>query len=237
MVVNINFTQNESKANPPAEKESRPTPESYGITKPELKKAFTELEEKEKGDKPRTVAESRRFYRLKKYGDSTQNLASITGNKPSKPRDLAKMNQAPNDAKPDTIQKIIDAIYNGKTFLAACEEYSLKPKEFYKELEKTENFTLKKEFYAARCLLAEYYLQRREDLENDLKSGKIDPSTYSCLSSDYKYLAGKLAPLAYGDKIQLDATVERIDSAPSQSKLEQLNKLLQITDAEYEIKD
>lgn len=232
MVVNIDFSKNESKANPPAEKESRPTPESYGITKPELKKAFEELQEKEKGGKPRTVAESRRFYRLKKYGDATQNLASITGNKPTKPRDLAKMNQAPNNTSPDTIQKIIDSIYNGKTFLSACEEYSIKPKEFYREIEKQENFTLKKDFYSARCLLAEYYLQRREDLENDLRNGKIDPSTYTCLSSDYKYLAGKLAPLAYGDKLRIESDIyTHTESTVDTSKVAELNKM--IIDASY----
>ena len=232
MVVNIDFSKNESKANPVTEKESRPTPESYGITKPELKKAFKELEEKEKGDKPRTVAESRRFYRLKKYGDSTQNLASITGNKPTKPRDLAKMNQAPNDAKPDIIQKIIDSIYNGNTFLKACEEYSIKPKEFYREIEKQENFALKKDFLSARCLLAEYYLQRREDLEKDLKSGRIDPSTYTCLSSDYKYLAGKLAPLAYGDKIRIESDIyTHAETSVDSSKIAEINKM--IIDASY----
>ena len=68
-------------------------------------------------------------------------------------------------------------------------------------------------------------------------SGRIDSSTYSTLANDYKYLAGKLAPLAYGEKIQLDAQIVKADVTESISseKIKQLNNLLQsnIIDAEY----
>ena len=85
--------------------------------------------------------------------------------------------------------------------------------------------------------MAEWYLEKRERLENDLKSGRIDSSTYSTLANDYKYLAGKLAPLSYGEKIQLDAQIVKADIAEniSSEKIKQLNNLLQsnIIDAEY----
>ena len=61
-----------------------------------------------------------------------------------------------------------------------------------------------------------------------MKSGKIDTSTYSVLSSDYKYLAGKLAPLAYGEKIQLDAYIAKDTRVEviSPEKIKELNSLL-----------
>ena len=86
-----------------------------------------------------------------------------------------------------------------------------------------------------RCLLAEFYLARREQLEEDLKQGRIDCATYSALSSDYKYLAGKLHPAAYGDKIKLDIETSQADSIPSQERLSELNKLLNAVDADYTI--
>ena len=85
--------------------------------------------------------------------------------------------------------------------------------------------------------MAEWYLERRESLEKDLRANKIDSSTYSTLANDYKYLAGKLAPLAYGDKIQLDAQIVKADLTESinADKIKQLNSLLNanIIDCEY----
>ena len=73
--------------------------------------------------------------------------------------------------------------------------------------------------------MAEYYLSRREYLEEDLRNNKIDSSTYSTLANDYKYLAGKLAPLAYGDKIQLDAQINKTQTYEliNSDKVKQLN--------------
>ena len=103
--------------------------------------------------------------------------------------------------------------------------------------ENNENIKEKQKYLSARCCLAEYYLYRRESLERDLLSGKIDSSTYSTLANDYKYLAGKLAPLAYGEKIQLDAQIVKADLTESinADKIKQLNNLLQsnIIDAEF----
>ena len=81
--------------------------------------------------------------------------------------------------------------------------------DFLEFLEEDSNLDLKKKYYSARILLAEWYLDRREQLEKELRENKIDSSTYSTLANDYKYLAGKLAPLAYGDKIQLDAYLQK----------------------------
>ena len=223
-MIKIEFTEKSESVAVPA-----------NITKPELKKAFLELKEKEQGNKPRTVAESRRYYRLKKYGDSALNQGSMTKAKPTKTQTLAKINQAPNNPTQEKLQQVIDLIYDGTPLIKACEQLSISPKKFYNEMEKTQNFELKKAFYSARCLLAEWYLDRRERLEEDLKAGRIDPSTYTSLSSDYKYLAGKLAPLAYGEKIQLDAQINHSVELPSNEKLSELNKLL--TDASYTIAD
>ena len=121
--------------------------------------------------------------------------------------------------------------------IKACEITSIRPKDFLCFIDKIENKDLKNLYYNARVTLAEWYLEKRERLENDLKSGRIDCSTYSTLANDYKYLAGKLAPLAYGDKIQLDAQIVKADLTESinADKIKQLNSLLNanIIDCEY----
>lgn len=218
MVVNINFKQNESQAE---------SPEVYGITDSELAESFKRLQAKKDKGESMTVKEQLRLGRLKKYGDNAQEKSKITQKaKPSKAPDLPSLNNNPTPDTPHKIHQVIDSIYDGLTLIQACNKYNTSPKQFLKELEKTQNLALRTEFLNARIVLAEFYLERREQLESDLKSGKIDPSTYSCLSSDYKYLAGKLAPLAYGDKIKLDCTVTNTDSQPDSARLEELNKLI-----------
>lgn len=213
MAVNIDFTKAETDSAVPE-----------NITKPAIKKAFLKLAKK-KQEKKLTVKEARQYQRLKRQGDNVQALASITGNKPTPPVNLEELNNLPTPSH-NKLKLVIDSVYNGINPITACKQLNIAPKEFYKEIEKQENFALKVEFFRARCLLAEYYLERRESLEEDLKHGRIDSSAYSCLSSDYKYLAGKLAPLAYGDKIRLDITTETRDSAPDNNTLAELNNLI-----------
>lgn len=224
--------------------ESQPLPKRIDtgkatITKPELIKKYLELEPKEKR-KELTVKESRQYYRLKKNGDNApaQNKLTDCPNRPTKTLDLAKLNKNPHTTTKEDIQKVIDSIYNGIHFIKACEINNVKPKDFFNMIDRPEFSEEKNQFYIARCCLAEYYLSRREYLEEDLRSNKIDSSTYSTLANDYKYLAGKLAPLAYGDKIQLDAQINKTQTYEliNSDKVKQLNSLLNpdIIDADFE---
>lgn len=224
--------------------ESQPLPSRIDtgkavITKPELIKAYFELQErKDKHDL--NVAEQKRFGRLKKYGDNAPAQNKITGLQPntSKTVTLAKLNKNPLNMTRDKAETIIELINNGSTFIQACKHESIKPKDFLEFLECDTNLDLKKKYYSARILLAEWYLDRREQLEKELRENKIDSSTYSTLANDYKYLAGKLAPLAYGDKIQLDAQINKTQTFEliNSDKVKQLNSLLnpEVIDAEYE---
>jgi hypothetical protein len=209
------------------------------LTNPALIAKFKELSEKEKRHE-NTAAERLRLHRLKKYGDNATGQNKITGehtNTPSKQISLEKINRAPLTINRAKAQEIIDLINDGNTMIKACEITSIKPKDFLCFVDNIENKDLKTLYYNARVTLAEWYLEKRERLENDLKSGRIDCSTYSTLANDYKYLAGKLAPLAYGDKIQLDAQIVKADISESinADKIKQLNNLLQsnIIDADY----
>jgi hypothetical protein len=86
---------------------------------------------------------------------------------------------------------------------------------------------LKGEFSRARALFAEFCLFRREQLETQLLAGEIDTSTYTTLSTDYKYLAGKFAPAIYGDKITVSSSVtHNVTTAVDTNKVAQLNSLL-----------
>lgn len=204
--------------------ESAPLPERIDtgktiITKPELIKEYLRLTDRE-SKKENTAAERLRLHRLKKYGDNAagQNkMHAKKANLPSKSITLRQLDNNPITQTPQQADQVIDDIYNGLTFIEACEKNDIKPKYFFGYIEDSRNIEKKIKFLDARVCLAEYYLHRRELLERDLLSGRIDSSTYSTLANDYKYLAGKLAPLAYGDKIQLDAQINK------QTTLEVLN--------------
>lgn len=224
--------------------ESEPLPDRIDtgkatITNPALIAKYKELEEKEKAGSG-TVKESRQYYRLKKFGDNASaknKLIQEATNRPTQIMTLEKANKNPITPTKERLAQVSESVFNGLNVIDACKEHDIKPKDFFKWIELPENLEEKKKYYSARCCLAEYYLYRRESLERDLLSGKIDSSTYSTLANDYKYLAGKLAPLAYGDKIQLDAQIVKADITEniSSEKIKQLNNLLQsnIIDAEF----
>lgn len=209
------------------------------ITDPALIAKYKELEQKEKTSTG-TVKESRQYYRLKKYGDAApakNKLLQDPTNRPTQIITLEKANKNPITPTNERLAQVSESVFNGLNVIEACKELDIKPKDFFKWIERPENIEEKKKYFSARCCLAEYYLYRRESLERDLLSGKIDSSTYSTLANDYKYLAGKLAPLAYGEKIQLDAQIVKADISESISneKIKQLNSLLQsnIIDADF----
>lgn len=209
------------------------------ITDSALIAKYTELEQKEKTSTG-TVKESRQYYRLKKYGDAApakNKLLQEPTNRPTQVITLEKANKNPITPTPEKLQAVTESVFNGLNVIEACKINDIRPKDFFNWLDRDENIKEKQKYFSARCCLAEYYLHRRESLERDLLSGKIDSSTYSTLANDYKYLAGKLAPLAYGDKIQLDAQIVKADISESinSEKIKQLNKLLQsnIIDADF----
>ena len=205
-------------------KEPEPLPDRIDtgkatITDPALIAKFTELEKKEKTHTA-TVKESRQYYRLKKHGDAApakNKLTQSPTNTPTRQITLSQANTNPITPTAERLKNTIEDIYNGLDFISACQKNDMRPKDFYILIDKPEFSEDKQNFFRARCLLAEYYLYKRESLEKDLLSGHIDSATYSTLASDYKYLAGKLHPAAYGDKIQLDAQINK------QSTVEVLN--------------
>lgn len=211
--------------------------ESAVITDSDLIRKYSELKEKKENGEFMSVKEQLQFAKLKKQGDNVTFRNKILQQKtptPSKGINLTKLNKAPNNITTQKAESIINDIYDGLTLIDACNKQSIKPRAFLSFIDNIENASLKRDFINARIVLAEYYLHRRETLESDLLSGRVDSSTYSVLSNDYKYLAGKLAPLAYGEKIQLDAVVLNTSTAlPSTDKLKELNKLLQPIDIEY----
>lgn len=237
----INFTDIKKQGESANTNES---PESINtgkatITDPELIAKFKELEQKEKTSTG-TVKESRQYYRLKKYGDAApakNKLLQEPTNRPTQIITLEQANNNPITPTPEKLQAVTESVFNGLNVIDACKVNDIRPKDFFNWLDRDENIKEKKKYFSARCCLAEYYLYRRESLEKDLLSGKIDSSTYSTLANDYKYLAGKLAPLAYGDKIQFDAQIVKADISESinADKIKQLNNLLQsnIIDAEF----
>lgn len=189
------------------------------------------------------------------------------GRKPTQEAEsLAELNtpKAQNkDKSPlDEARAIIDAIYNGTNPIKAIKDSTLTPRQFYNLLDeqtkdlkryiegKSQPFiltneereqikSLKKDFLHARAIFAEFCLYRREELEKQLLSGDIDTSTYSALSADYKYLAGKFAPAIYGDKISIDTTTtHNVNHSINTEQVKSLNALLnkgfEAIDAQFE---
>lgn len=240
-MVKIDFS---SIKNSESSRESECLPERIDtgkatITNPALIAKYKELEEKERTS-TRTVKESRQYYRLKKYGDKANAQNKLTQSKENRPTQiitLEKANKNPITPTNERLAQVSENVFNGLNVIEACKQLDIKPKDFFKWIELPENIEEKQKYFSARCCLAEYYLYRRESLEKDLLSGRIDSSTYNTLANDYKYLAGKLAPLAYGDKIQLDAQIIKADITDTinSEKIKQLNTLLQssIIDADF----
>lgn len=224
----------------PEKKEEKKLPEKVDtgraiITDERVIKEYETLKEKEF----LTAKEKLRMNRIKKYGDKSYAKHKMGGfkNHPTHCPSLATIENTTGLQSENKVRLVIEDIYNGVNLIEACEKHDLKPKFFFNVLEKEEFAEDKVNFLNARITLAEYYLYRREKLEKDLLEGKIDTPTYSALSSDYKYLAGKLAPLAYGDKIQLEARVNKSNTFEviNTEKVQELNNLLtsNIIDAEF----
>lgn len=209
------------------------------ITNPTIIKEYERLQQK-KADGTIKANEKLRLSRIKKQGDDMKYIQVLQRpkNKATRCSTLKSMNNLPVKQDEEKLSLIIDDIFDGMTMIEACDKYDIKPRFFMSMLEKEENRELKEQFLNARITLAEYYLYRREKLEKDLLDKKIDTTTYSALSQDYKFLAGKLAPLAYGDKIQFDAQINRKNTVEviNSDKVLELNKLLtsSIIDAEFE---
>lgn len=205
------------------------------ITDELVAKEYTALK-----DKPYlTAKETMRLHRIEKYGDKAvaKHKMSVFKNKPSYTKTLDKMDDYGVEQKEERVKDVIEDIYRGVNVIEACENHMVEPKYFFKIIEKPEYQEDKINFLNARITQAEYYLYRREKLEKDLLAGRIDTATYSALSSDYKYLAAKLAPLAYGDKIQFEANVNKVNTYEliNSDKVKELNNLItsNIIDAEF----
>lgn len=209
------------------------------ITDSALIAKYKELEQKHKAGEKMTVKEQLQRGRLKKYGDKAtgKNKLADIPNKASRDITLKQANSNPITPTNERFAQVIESVFNGSEFITACKENDIKPKDFLNWIERPENQKEKIKFYNARICLAEYYLHRRETLESDLLSGRIDSSTYSTLANDYKYLAGKLHPAAYGDKIQLDAQINKQNTVEiiNGEKIKELNNLLNadIIDADF----
>lgn len=199
------------------------------ITSPEVVQGIESLYEKYI-DEELTCKEVLRLGRLLKYGDKAIAKNKCVPQKKEHPDNTTLSSLNKQETKKEEVlkrcQKAIDYIFDGKNPIAAIAEVGLSPRAFFFKLK--ENKDLKDLYIEARECLAEFCLYKREKLEEQLLSGALDSSTYSTISADYKYLAGKLYPKYYGDSKQQDVTITHraeIDIDPN--KIQELNKLLQ----------
>lgn len=202
------------------------------ITRPEVIAEFKRI--KAIPQKQRTAAEGIRLNNILKFGDKCPNkniMRRIHSPKPQKPKPeptLAELNTQEVTPQPDNIiERVTNQIYKGVNPIQACINESIKPRQFYGELEKTTNSFLKSEYYHARECYAEFCLHRREQLELQLLAGEIDSATYRTLSDDYKFLASKFYPKVYGDRISVESTGSTtVTHTIDNNKISQLNKML-----------
>lgn len=218
------------------------------ITRPEVIAEYKRI--KAIPHKERTAKEGIRLNNILKHGDKSPNKNKMrqANNMPRKPKtktpSLAELNNTPDQNAPiNIIAQVTDAIYNGINPIQACINLNIKPRKFYEELEKSQNLSLKNEYYHARECYAEFCLHRRELLELQLLSGEIDSSTYRTLADDYKFLASKFYPKVYGDKINIESNVATtVTHTVDNERIMQLNQMLsgglledkRAVDAEFE---
>lgn len=198
----------------------------------------------------RNTKDQIRLGRLRRDGDDARaknKLVTVEKKEPTQETlsDINTAGTAPTTA--ELVQNIIANIYSGLNPIEAIKKNNYSPMKFFKELDKEQNFQLKKEYFSAREAYAEFCLYRREQLEKDLLSGNIDSSTYSALANDYKFLASKCFPKMYGDKVTLETEVKHnVSLSVNNDKVLQLNEMLnapklldsKVTDAEFEeVKD
>lgn len=206
----------------------------YGnpITRPEVIAEYKRI--KAIPHKQRTAAEGIRLNNILKHGDNCPNknkMRQINKINPSEKistPDLVELNSAQgHEAPQNIIAQVTELVYIGINPIQACINLKIKPRDFYKELEKDENVFERTEYYHARECYAEFCLHRRELLEKQLLNGEIDSSTYRTLADDYKFLASKFYPKVYGDKINIESNVATtVTHTVDNNRIMQLNQML-----------
>ncbi len=195
----------------------------------------------------RTTKDKMRLNKIKRDGDHcrAQNKFKLCSNNPEPIVELEDLNNAAELKTEAQAHQVINSIYSGKLPIEAMNEAGISPKSFYRFLRRGENTVLRSEFLNAREVFAEYCLFKRQLLEEQLLRGVIDSSTYTTLAADYKYLAAKFHPAAYGDKLKLETDVKHTARLEvSQTRVKALNALLsgnllenQTVTADYEVLD
>lgn len=240
-------SKNESKQN---KSDSQTIYDKSGkpITNPEL---IAEVKRINALEKP-TAKETRRKKAILKHGDNSypsRTAQAIKNNNPQKIADVYKeldvenetKNQTP-DNNPTPINKpqtVICLIEQGNDPIAACKLAGINYRKFLNELEKPDFKNEKLDFLRARTILADTYIYKLNILQQKLLEGIIDQGTYSAISRDLLYLAGKFAPATFGDKISIEKNEKiEVNHTVDQTKIANLNKLLALPsiaiDAEFE---
>lgn len=182
--------------------------------------------------KDRTPKDNIRLAAIRRDGDNVRNknkFKQVTPTTPD-PTTLAELNRPAGQMSAQAAQEVIDRMYLGESPIQAIKNCNYTPKSFFcflDEEEKKGNFSLKSSYFLARECLAEFYLYKRDLYEKQLLCGEIDSSTYSAVASDIKYLASKLFPRVYGDRVTIDTNVRgAVGVEASPEKIQRLNALL-----------
>lgn len=216
------------------------------ITKPELLAEIKRLK-----NKTSTQREHRRLYNILKRGDKVTNSTLAKATKHANPNktqevlhELNTVDQTKRQTPPQApcnqtkINKVIELIELGNDPVASCKMANITYRCFLNEIEKVEFAAEKNEYLRARIMLADTYIYKINALQNKLVNGEIDPSTYSAISRDLLYLAGKFAPATFGDKISIENKNQvEVRHVVDQNKIASLNKLLalpNVKDAQFE---
>lgn len=204
------------------------------ITRPEVVAEYKRI--KSIPHKERTAKEGIRLNNILKHGDACPNknkmrkANGMTSRASVHSPTLAELNKTDSTGTSNTesaIARVTDLIYQGINPIQACIQLHIKPRDFYRELDKCPDSCLINDYYHARECYAEFCLHRREILELQLLSGEIDSSTYRTLADDYKFLASKFYPKVYGDKINIESTSNAtVTHTIDNNRIMQLNQLL-----------
>jgi hypothetical protein len=105
--------------------------------------------------------------------------------------------RTPEDLK-DRAKKIIDNLENGMTIQSACKLLGLDPKQLFRELDKDP--LLRQAYMSARANRSDLYA----DEIIDISDNEPDSSKARNMIDARKWVASKLAPQQYGDRIDVN---------------------------------
>ena len=104
---------------------------------------------------------------------------------------------------PEIAEQIIEGLENGLSLSKICRTENMPSRATVNRWFRSDvDFEAK--CAAARARGQDVYIEKTEDLEDDVREGRLDPQSAKVILSSIQWRASKLAPKRYGDKQEVE---------------------------------